>query len=291
VRPFKIIAFDWDGTAVMSRREDTVQLREALERLLRLGVCSIIITGTNFANIDQQLLATMQRPYKRHLYVSTNRGSEVYGFDAQSRPVLLWQRVATLDENRLLTEIADAVCEAVVARTGLKIRVVYDRLNRRKLDLLPLAKWREPPKSAIGELWQAVEGRLKAAGLARGLHEVLTLVERIALEKGLRRARITTDAKQVEVGLTDKSDAMDWVIRELARRRNIAPEDILVAGDEFGPIAGFEGSDYKMVTLQTKGGIFVSVGPEPGGVPPEVMHLGGGPARFRALLAWQAALR
>jgi hydroxymethylpyrimidine pyrophosphatase-like HAD family hydrolase len=291
VRPFKIIAFDWDGTAVMSRREDTVQLREALERLLRLGVSSIIITGTNFANIDQQLLATMQGPYKRNLYVSTNRGSEVYGFDAQSRPVLLWQRVATLDENRLLTEIADAVCEAVVARTGLKIRVVYDRLNRRKLDLLPLPKWREPPKSAIGELWQAVEARLKGAGLARGLHEVLELIERMALEKGLKRARITTDAKQVEVGLTDKSDAMDWVICELAQRMNIAPEDILIAGDEFGPIAGFGGSDHKMVTPQAKGGVFVSVGPEPGGVPPEVMHLGGGPSRFRALLACQAALR
>jgi hypothetical protein len=233
----------------------------------------------------------MRGSYKRNLYVSTNRGSEVYGFDAQSRPVLLWQRVATREENRLLTDIADAVREAVVARTGLQVGVVYDRLNRRKLDLLPLAAWRDAPKSAIGELWQAVEGRLKAAGPARGLHEVLTLVERIALEKGLRRARITTDAKQVEVGLTDKSDAMDWVIRELAQRMNIAPDHILVAGDEFGPIAGFEGSDYKMVTLQAKGGVFVSVGPEPGGVPPEVMHLGGGPARFRALLAWQAALR
>jgi hydroxymethylpyrimidine pyrophosphatase-like HAD family hydrolase len=125
VQPFKLIAFDWDGTAVVSRREDTVQLREALERLLRIGVSSIIITGTTFANIDQQLLATMRGPHKRNLYVSTNRGSEVYGFDAQSRPVLLWQRVATRGENRLLTDIADAVCEAVVARTGLQIRVVY----------------------------------------------------------------------------------------------------------------------------------------------------------------------
>jgi len=103
VQPFKLIAFDWDGTAVVSRREDTVQLRGALERLLRIGVSSIIITGTNFANIEQQLLATMRGPHKRNLYVSTNRGSEVYGFDAQSRPVLLWQRVAAREENRLLS--------------------------------------------------------------------------------------------------------------------------------------------------------------------------------------------
>jgi hypothetical protein len=45
-----------------------------------------------------------------------------------------------------------------------------------------------------------------------------------------------------------------------------------------------------MVTFRTRGATFVSVGPEPGGVPPEVLHLKGGPARFRTLLAYQAAL-
>lgn len=35
---------------------------------------------------------------------------------------------------------------------------------------------------------------------------------------------------------------------------------------------------------------FVSVGPEPGGVPVGVLPLGGGPRRFRELLAAQAAL-
>ena len=289
-RPFKIIAFDWDGTAVMSRHEDATLLRGSVEKLLRLGVSVVIITATDFSNIERQLTATMQSPHKRNLYVSTNRGSEVYGFDAQSRPVLLWQRLATREESRLLTEIAHAACEAVTARTGLEIRVVDDRMNRRKIDLIPLPTWRNPPKSAIGEVLQAVEARLRDAGLTDGLHEVLRLVERTALEKGLKGARLTTDAKQVEVGLTDKADAMDWLIREPARRLNVAPEDILIVGDEFGPIAGFEGSDHKMVTRQTKEAVFISVGSEPGGTPPEVMHLGGGPARFRAILAHQAML-
>jgi hydroxymethylpyrimidine pyrophosphatase-like HAD family hydrolase len=289
-RPFKIIAFDWDGTAVMNRREEAPWLRASVETLLRLGVSIVIITATTFSNIEQQLTATMRSPYKRNLYVSTNRGSEVYGFDAQSRPVLLWQRLATREESRLLTEIAHAAGEAVVARTGLELRVVDDRMNRRKIDLIPLLAWHDPPKSAIGEVLQAVEARLKGAGLSNGLQEVLQLVEQMALEKGLRGARLATDAKQVEVGLTDKSDAMDWLIRELARRLNIAPEHMLIVGDEFGPIAGLEGSDHRMVTLQAKEAIFISVGPEPWGTPPEVIHLGGGPARFRALLAYQAAV-
>jgi hydroxymethylpyrimidine pyrophosphatase-like HAD family hydrolase len=289
-RPFKIIAFDWDGTAVMSRREDAMWLRQPVEKLLRCGVFVAIITATNFSNIDQQLTAMMRGPYKRNFYVSTNRGSEVYGFDAQSRPVLLWQRLATLEESRLLSQIADAARRALVAKTGLEIRVVYNRLNRRKIDLIPLPAWRDSPKSAISEVLQAVEVRLTGAGLSRGLQEVLQLVERTALERGLRQARLTTDAKQVEVGLTDKSDAMAWLLREVAQRLNIAPEDILIAGDEFGPIAGFEGSDHKMVTRQSKEAMFISVGSEPGGTPPDVMHLSGGPSRFRALLTYQAAL-
>ena len=47
--------------------------------------------------------------YRDLLYVLTNRGSEVYGFDAQSRPALLWARVATAAEDRLLDTIAEAV--------------------------------------------------------------------------------------------------------------------------------------------------------------------------------------
>jgi hypothetical protein len=45
-RPFKIIAFDWDGTAVMSRREDATCVRISVEKLLRLGVSIVIVTAT-----------------------------------------------------------------------------------------------------------------------------------------------------------------------------------------------------------------------------------------------------
>ena len=56
-RPFKVIAFDWDGTAVMSRHEDATPVRERLEQLLKLGVYVVVITGTNFQNVDRQLSA------------------------------------------------------------------------------------------------------------------------------------------------------------------------------------------------------------------------------------------
>ena len=286
-RRFRLIAFDWDGTAVSDRIEDASVVRGPLQRLLRHGVLAFIVTGTNLHNIDGQISREIDGIEKRNLYLATNRGSEVYGFDDHLNPLLLWKRTATPVEDQLLTEIADAVRGHLMSRTGLDIRVIYDRMNRRKVDLIPVDKWKDPPKSALGELLIAVETRLRAAGLPGGLHEVLQDAENTARIKGLDHARITTDVKHIEIGLTDKADSVHWMIRELAAPRKIPPREILVCGDEFGPIAGFPGSDARMLTAGD-GMMYVSVGPEPGGVPPGVVHLGGGPRQFRELLTNQA---
>lgn len=290
IRSFRILAFDWDGTAVSSRSEDAGEARWLLERLLHHGIDVVVITGTNFDNIDRQLSSEIRGPHKRHLYIATNRGSEVYGFDEASRPELVWQRRASPEEERRLTEIAEAVRASMASAGGLEVDIVYNRLNRRKIDLIPLPEWSDPPKSAIGELLKAVEARLQGAGFAGGFSEVFARTERTALEKGLPDARITSDVKHIEVGLTDKSDAIAWVMRALARPNGVRPEDVLIAGDEFGPIAGVPGSDAKMLTPEADGATVVSVGVEPGGVPPGVIHLGGGPSRFRQLLAQLPAL-
>jgi len=54
-KSYRIIAFDWDGTAVNSRNEDIPELIQELEKLMNQGVFIVIITGTNFENIDKQL--------------------------------------------------------------------------------------------------------------------------------------------------------------------------------------------------------------------------------------------
>jgi kojibiose phosphorylase len=288
--PFRLIAFDWDGTAVSSRSEDAGPARGPIERLLRSGVLVVVITGTNLQNIDRQLASAIRGRHKRNLYLATNRGSEVYGFDETFAATLLCRRTATEQEDRALTAIAEAVRDHVVSRTGLDVRVVYDRLNRRKVDLIPLEEWKDPPKSAIGELLVAVERRLEAGGLAHGLQDVIDVTRDAARSMGLPHARITSDVKHVEIGLTDKADSVTWILEELARPRGIRPEEILIAGDEFGPLAGFPGSDSRMLVAASAGATVVSVGPEPAGVPAGVVHLAGGPRRFRELLAGQAAL-
>src|SRR5579884_4295568 len=135
-RPCAVLAFDWDGTAVMTRQEDASAVRDLLACLLHLGVLVVVITGTSFQNVDRQLSASLSGPDTQRLYVCTNRGSEVFGFDDQSRPILLWKRVATPEENRLLTEIVDEVRRIVQQRSSLDVRIIYNRLNRRKIDLI-----------------------------------------------------------------------------------------------------------------------------------------------------------
>ncbi|MHB1132834.1 MAG: glycosyl hydrolase family 65 protein [Chloroflexota bacterium] len=289
-RPFKIIAFDWDGTAVVDRHADALPVRNIIERLLELGVYIVVVTGTNFQNVDRQLSSAIHGPHKRRLFILTNRGSEVYGFADDSHPALLWQRVASPVEEQKLTEIADAVRDTVAARTGLRFDVVYDRLNRRKIDVIPEPEWSNPPKSMIGDLLQAVESRLVSGGLPGGLREAYQLTLDLATAKGLPAVRITSDVKHIEVGLTDKEDAIRWLMGELAHKAAIPATDVLIAGDEFGPIAGFEGSDYKMFSPLANGATYISVGREPNGVPPGVLHVGGGPEHFLAVLTEQVEL-
>lgn len=290
-RPFRAIIFDWDGTAVRDRSEDARPLAAVVEPLLRHRVWIIVVTGTNFGNIDRQFCGLVRPTLRRHhLVVCCNRGSEVYGFDARGKLLQRWLRTATLGEERALTAIAESVRDEINARSGLEIGIVYDRLNRRKIDLIPLPEWADPPKAIIGELLAAVESRLGAAGLAGGIGAVIDLTLRYARAHGLPDARITSDVKHVEIGLTDKGDSMAWIKREVLDGEGIVWDQALIVGDEFGPIAGFAGSD-DLLMQGANGATVVSVGREPNGAPPGVLNLGGGPRRFRELLAEQGRMQ
>ena len=79
--------------------------------------------------------------------------------------------------------------------------------------------------------------------------------------------RVTSDAKHVEIGLTDKADSARWVFAELGRR-GIGPGLVLVAGDEFGPLGGLP--RQRLAAARTRGlarATAVSVGAEPTGAP------------------------
>jgi hypothetical protein len=277
--------FDWDGTAVPDRRADASILRDLLERLSRLGCHLVITSGTHLENVDDQLGARPAGPGR--LFIDSNRGSEIWEV-RQDGAVLRERRESRPGENEALDRAAAATVAALASR-GLAIGEVSTRLNRRKIDLMPLPGWSDPPKSRIAELLAATLATLRNAGLG-SLHEVCELARDLARAAGIADPRVTTDAKHVEIGLTDKTDAARQIFPVLASL-GVPPEEVLVCGDEMGPLGGEPGSDSLMLVGDGARAVAVSVGVEPEGVPPGVIALGGGPPRFLDLLRDQIARR
>lgn len=286
-RRFELIAFDWDGTAVPDRRTAMPELDRLLGQLLGDGLWIAPVTGTNVDNLERQSLARIPPAARRRLYVCTNRGSEVFAYDAEGARYAAQRRVASRAEEEQLSAAAEALQRELAAR-GVETSIIYDRLNRRKVDLIPLPEWDDPPKARIAELIVATTARVTAAGL-RNIGDVQRLAAALAKQAGLADPRVTSDGKYVEIGLTDKSDSIAWLISEVAQPHGVGNTAILIAGDEFGDVGGFAGSDERMITDAAAGATYVSVGREPNGVPPGVLHVPGGPAKFLEILRWQCA--
>lgn len=284
-RTLEAVVFDWDGTAVPDRRADASQVRAGIEALCAAGVHVFVVSGTHVGNVDGQLAARPAGPGQLHLCL--NRGSEVFSVHADG-PSLIWRRTATTGEEAALDRAARLTVEQLRVR-GIEAEVVSQRLNRRKIDLIPEPAWADPPKARIGELLAAVLDRLQGAGLA-DLAEVVALAAHAAQAAGLTNPRITSDAKHVEIGLTDKSDSARWAAAWL-RERGISGGLVLLGGDEFGTIGGVPGSDSHLLVAELARAAVVSVGVEPAGCPSRVTHVGGGPERFLEILDTQLARR
>lgn len=277
--------FDWDGTAVPDRKADASDVRSLFESLLDSGFDLAVVTGTNVENVDRQLRLRPRGPGR--IIVACNRGSEVYELTTAG-PDPLERRMATAEEEKRL-DLASELTAKRLRERGLEVAVVSDRLNRRKIDLIPLEEWDDPPKSRLSELLRAVEERLAAAGID-GLPEAVELALACAREAGLADARVTSDAKFAEIGLTDKTDSARYVLSWLASR-GVRPQQILIGGDEFGPLGRNAGSDSLMLVPESSGAVPFSVGPEPEGAPVGVLDLGGGPGRFYDILSDQLQRR
>jgi Glycosyl hydrolase family 65 central catalytic domain/Glycosyl hydrolase family 65, C-terminal domain len=261
-------------------------VRVLVEDACALGMHIAVVSGTHVGNVDGQLCARPDGPGSLHLLL--NRGSEVYRVDREGVR-LLERRSATAEEDAALS----AAAEITVRRLGerdLAAKVVSERLNRRKVDLIPEPEWADPPKAQIDELLAAVEARLRAAGI-ESLRGAVEIAAGAAVEAGLSGACVTSDAKHVEIGLTDKSDSASWFFAELWRR-GIGPGLVLVAGDEMGALGGVPGSDSRLLSpAAAERATAISVGVEPGGAPGGVRHVGGGPGSFTRLLAAQVERR
>ena len=284
-RRFEAIVFDWDGTAVPDRGADADRVRRLVEQAVAHGLELAIVSGAEVGSVDRQLGARPAGP--GGLILALNHGSEGFSVDLDG-PKLAFRRTATADEVAALSRAAELTVKRLLSR-GLQARVVSEGLNRHKIDLIPDGDWKEPPRGLMADLLGVVEGRLAEVGVV-GLHEVVRIVGDSAVEAGLADPRVSSDCKYVEIGLTDTSDSARWITHWLWER-GVAPDQVLVVGDEFGSLGGLRGGDSLLLIDELEDATAVSVGTETGGVPAGVAWLGGGPGAFAALLEDQVVRR
>jgi trehalose/maltose hydrolase-like predicted phosphorylase len=277
--------FDWDGTAITERAADATRLRGLVEELSAQGLHLAVVTGTDVSNVDRQLGARPPGPGR--VLLSVNRGSELFEADRDGLR-LLFRREATASEEASLDAAAVAAVDEL-ERRGIDATIVSQRLNRRKIDLIPVPEWEDPPKARISELLAAVETKLRNRGL-QGLGDAVEIAIIAAREAGLVDPCVTSDAKHVEIGITGKADGSRWLLSELWRS-GVAPGLVVVVGDEFGSLGGLPGSDSHLLVPEAARATIVSVGREPTETPPGVLALGGGPPAFLKILEDQLARR
>jgi trehalose/maltose hydrolase-like predicted phosphorylase len=284
-RRFEVIVFDWDSTGASDQRAAAAGPRELIEDLCACGMHIAVLTAADVGDVDGRLAARPPGPGR--LYLSVNGGLEIYRADV-SGVELVHRREASRAEDAALDRAAEATVRALADR-GMRPAIVSRRLNRGEIDLIPGWQWQDPRDARITELLAAVEERLQRAGVA-GLPGAVELAERLARESGLDDPRVSSDARHVEIGLTDKSDAASWLIGEL-EGLGIGAGLVLLAGGEFGRLGGLPGRDSLLLVPEAARATAVTVEAEPTGAPAGVVNLGGGPERFVALLADQLERR
>lgn len=213
-RPFQILAFHWEAMLAVDGPQPDDSLRGDLERLLHEGVSLVVLTEDDLPKVDRWFAT--QGAHKQHLFVLTRGGSEIYGFDGDSRPVLFWQQTSPPEENH------------------------------------------------------------------RRMEEVRS--------KGLPRVWIAGDVDRRCVGVGDESVALNGTLCELAQHRAVAHDQILIVADGLVSHTGLERTERPGVAAFAQAATVVSLSPDVAEMSERVYQLGGGLARFRALLHQQIAL-
>lgn len=260
---------------------ETASIRSRVEQLCAAGVDVFVVAAPDIDTVDGKLAARPRGPGR--LFLCVNRGSQVFEVTG-THPELKWSRRASAAEHEMLDRAAE-LAVAALCQAGLVVEVVAGEVDRRSLDLLPGV----PYTTDTLRLLRAVDERLRQAGVG-SLGDVVSLAADAARQAGLTYARIRTDVSHVELGLTDEADAGRWAAGWLADR-GVTGRLILVVGSEFGGIRGVAGRDAVLLIPELDRAEFVSVGAETGGMPPRVVHLGGGWETLCRLLDAQLACR
>ncbi len=288
MKKYRGIFFDWDGTAVLSRKASPEEAVAAMKALLAKGVKLVIVSGTTYENIAGGKLETyFEKEELEHLYLGLGRGAYNYRFE-EGKPTVFADRIPDRETLLSIHDVSYEIHRELLADYGLKTDIVFCRPNYCKIDLMADSDRGEQLFMQEKEV-EMLRESLAAHGIKGGLGELLGIAGDVGHRHGME-VKATCDAKYLEVGISDKSDNVNRIMEELEQRFQITGGECCFWGDEFvGLEAGIYGSDSFMLTEKTKDGDFFDVSTVSGQRPEKVVQTGGGVRRFLDFLGEQSA--
>ena len=288
-KKYKAVFFDWDGTAVLSRKAPVEEIVGAMGPLLDQKVSLVIVSGTTMENIAGGKLETcFTKEQLAHLYLGLGRGAFNYRYENGQELIfsdMLPDKKLLGDIHRICFDIHMELLE----KYGLNTDIVFSRPNYCKIDLMVENQRGDNLFMQENEL-DMLKDCLKRHGVEGGLQGLLDISVAAGERYGIT-VKPTCDAKYLEVGISSKSDNVDRILEHFHSAYGICPEECSFWGDEYvGIEEGIYGSDSFMKTEKTEGGDFFDVSEVPGKRPEGVTKLGGGVEQFLGFLREQAKM-
>ena len=276
---YKAIFFDWDGTAVSSRKAPVEEAAAAMRPLLKRGIKLVIVSGTTMENIaGGEIGRHFTVEELNHLYLGLGRGAFNYAF-REGKPYVFRDMLPDTACLEKIHRICFEVHMELKKRYHFDTDIVFSRPNYCKIDLMPEAVRGDNLFMQESEL-DLLKENFGRHGITEGLKGLMELAVCVGRKYGLE-VKPTCDAKYLEVGIGSKSDNVDAIFGKIGEEIPLRAEECAFLGDEFvGAEGDIYGSDSFMITEKTKGGDFFDVSDVDGERPAEVIKLGGGVDRF-----------
>lgn len=287
LKKYQAVFFDWDGTAVMSRKAPADEAAAAMKPLLGQGIKLVIVSGTTYENIaGGRLEAYFTEKELDSLYLGLGRGAYNYAYKG-GEPYVFADLIPDKETLEAVHRACFEIHMELKEQYGYDTDIVFSRPNYCKIDLMAESRRGDKLFMQENEL-AALKGRLLEHGIEGGVKALMDLSVEAGERYGIKAAP-TCDAKYLEVGISSKSDNVDTIYGLLHKEYGIEAGECAFFGDEYvGIEEGIYGSDSYMRTPKTKAGDFYDVSEVPGERPEGVVRLGGGVEAFLDFLRAQA---
>ena len=134
MKHYKAIFFDWDGTAVLSRKAPVEDAVNAMRPLLDKGVKLCIVSGTTYENIAGGKLHSYFTPKQlENLYLGLGRGAFDYGYNTAGEPTVLVDRVPDAKGILAVHDACYRIHRELLEKYGMNTDIVFSRPNYCKI--------------------------------------------------------------------------------------------------------------------------------------------------------------